>query len=321
MSIKSLFTLIDLKSGKKAGDKDIPSALAIAIGNFDGVHLGHKRLISAAVQMAEGFRSNGENVRSGVFCFSAPPADHLMSAPPRHICTLERKLEIAGELGARYALVGDFAALRNMNETEFIDFLKNECKCRAIVCGFNFKFGKGGKGNPETLKSNFGESALVIDAVTTENGVPISSSRIRELLINGDVEKANSLLGHAFSLDGEVLHGKELGRRLGMPTLNQNFSEKALIPKTGIYVSASIIDGKRHPAVTNIGTRPTVEQNGRINAETHLIDYEGELYGKKIRTELLHRLRDEKKFSSEEELRAAVALDVSSAKEYFKKKG
>ncbi|MBE6538417.1 MAG: bifunctional riboflavin kinase/FAD synthetase [Ruminococcaceae bacterium] len=319
MSLSGILTFINLKSGKET--KEIPSSLALAIGNFDGVHLGHKRLVSAAVEISKKLRTKGENVLSGVFCFSAPPADFLMSSPPPHICTLDRKLEVMAELGADYAVIADFANLCNMEKEDFVSFLRTECKCHSIICGFNFKFGKGGKGDSQTLKAFFGDDALVIDAVTTDDGVPISSSRIRDLVSNGEIEKANSLLGHAFSVEGEVVHGKELGRRLGIPTINQNFSQKSLIPKRGIYVSLAVVDGVRYPAVTNIGKRPTVEEIGKTNCETHLLDFDGELYGKKIRTELLHRIRDEKRFATEDELMEAITGDVLAAREYFKKNG
>lgn len=306
---------IDLLKGERCDG--VPCELVLAIGNFDGVHLGHKSLLERAVSISAELSHRGENTESGVFCFSVPPADYLMEDPPRHISSLEGKLRAFAELGMRYAVIAGFEHLRDVSAKDFIEVLKNECACRAIVCGFNFRFGRGGEGNAELLKSFFGEWAMVVDAVTTDDGVPISSSRIRGLLENGDLEMANQLLGHPFTIEGSVIHGKALGRQMGLPTINQNFAEMTLIPRRGIYVSRANVGGKSFSAVTNIGSRPTVENDGRINCETHLMDFCGELYGEKISVELLCRLRDEKKFPSESALKAAIEGDIISARRYF----
>ncbi len=307
--------LISGESGRKA-----PCGLVIAIGNFDGVHLGHRKLIETAVNTAQGLKAAGEEVEGGVFCFSEPPADYLFESPPAHICSLEKKLEIFRELGAKYAVIGDFSRLKDVEAEDFCELLENECNCRGIVCGFNFRFGRGRKGNSQTLKNIFGVKAEIIEAITTDDGMPVSSSRIRALIKEGDIVPANRLLGHPFSIEGAVLHGKALGRQLGLPTVNQNFMKNTLVPKNGIYVSAVISGGKRFPAVTNIGFRPTVEEQGKLNCETHLLDFEGELYGEKISVELLCRLRDEKKFASEAELKAAIEGDIQMARKYFSEK-
>lgn len=318
MSDNSLLTFIDLRSGEVADGGSV-GPLVLAIGNFDGVHRGHKSLIEKAVFVADKMSADGGAVFGGVFCFSEPPADVLMKSPPPHICSRGKKLELFAAIGARYAVVGDFSALKDMEAEDFIAWLKDRCGCRAIVCGFNFRFGKDGKGNAELLKCLFGDRAFVMDAFTCEDGIPISSSRIRTLVEAGEIERANELLGHPFSVSGRVLHGKELGRRLGLPTVNQNFGERALIPKRGIYVTSAHVGGERYMAVTNVGSRPTVESGGSINCETHLLDFEGDLYGEDITVEFHSRLRDEKKFSCEEELRRAICGDVLSAREYFEK--
>jgi riboflavin kinase/FMN adenylyltransferase len=318
MSGSDLITFTDLKSGKRLERDEIPS-LVLATGNFDGVHLGHKALINKAVAVSREMTASGELTESGVFCFRTSPSDLLSDSPPPHICSHEEKLGLFRSLGVRYAVVGDFSRMRDIEFDTFIDFLKSECLCRAIVCGFNFRFGCGGRGSYEDLIKSFGDNAFVIDAVRSEDGIPISSSRIRSMVLCGDVEGAARLLGHFFFLSGKVFHGKALGRRLGLPTVNQNFDDGALIPKKGIYVTSVNIDGRQYAGVTNIGTRPTVENTDRINCETHLLDFDGDLYEKDITVEFRRRLRDEKKFSSEEELRNAIENDVLSAREYFAK--
>lgn len=292
--------------------------LVLAIGNFDGVHLGHKQLICGAVSLTKELSEKGEKVGSGVFCFDLPPADILMDAPPPHITTLEEKLDIFASLGAEYAVICDFSKVKDTEAEDFIKILKEKCFCRAIMCGFNFRFGKMGKGNPDMLtkKEFFGEDAYVIDAVM-DGGLPISSSRIRKAVIEGNIEEANRLLGHPLTIQGKVIHGKALGRNLGLPTVNQNFDKNALIPKSGIYVSSVSIGNKSLIAVTNIGKRPTFEESHIINCETHIIDFEGDLYGEKISTLLYKRIRDEKRFSSSECLIKGIEKDIATAKKYF----
>lgn len=295
-------------------------ALALAVGNFDGVHLGHRRLVMEASEQAAKLSAEFERAECGVFCFSEPPADYLSTNPPPHIYTFEKKLELLNMAGAKYAVVGDFESLRYLSAKDFAVLLRDSCHCRAVSCGFNFRFGQGGTGGEKELREVFGDMVTVLDAVRSEDGIPISSSRIRSLLLEGDIEKANSFLGNPFTIEGEVIHGKALGRRLGLPTLNQNFGNKMLIPKTGIYVSRVIVGSRSYRAVTNIGTRPTFEESGKINCETHLLDFDGELYGEKIAVELFSRLRGEKKFASEKELCDTIENDMRMAHKYFEEK-
>ncbi|MBR3965942.1 MAG: bifunctional riboflavin kinase/FAD synthetase [Clostridia bacterium] len=317
MSNESFLKFVSLGGGKEADMSSLPP-LVLAIGNFDGVHLGHKRLIKGAVSFAEQLNSNGKKAASGVFCFSVPPADLLMKSPPPHITTLDAKLKIFASLGAEYAVICDFASVKDMEAEDFIGILKDKCSCISIVCGFNFRFGKNGLGTPDMLKKSefFGENAFVFDAVSDDKGA-ISSSRIRKAVSDGDIELSNRLLGHPFSISGKVIHGKALGRSLGLPTVNQSFDENSLIPQKGIYVSSVIIDGERFSAVTNIGKRPTFEDGDTVNCETHIIDFEGDLYEKDISVRLHKKIRDEKKFSSPEELVRAIEQDIKTAKNYF----
>ena len=300
---------IDLEKGALTDRSDTP--LVLALGNFDGVHLGHKTLITKASEAAKTM-----SCAAGIFCFEKPPCDFLSSEPPKRICTLDQKLSLAKKCGARFAVLGDFPALRDLSPKEFIDLLKTEVNCVAVVCGYNFHFGKGGRGTYEDLKNAFGDRAILIGRVTC-NGEEISSTKIRRLLLDGDVESANRLLGHPYSITGKVVRGKQLGRTLGLPTVNQFFSEELLIPKNGIYASSCKIDGVTYRAVSNVGLRPTVEDSDRINCETHIIGYSGDLYGRELRVEFFARLRGERKFASVEELQAAINGDVAHSNEYF----
>ncbi len=300
---------IDLEKGAQTDRSDTP--LVLALGNFDGVHLGHKTLIAKAAQSAKSMSAT-----AGIFCFEKPPCDFLSPEPPKRICTLEQKLDLAKKCGARVAVLGDFPALRDLSPQEFIDLLKNEINCASVVCGYNFRFGKGGCGTYEDFKKAFGERAILVERVTYD-GEEISSTKIRGLLLCGDVEKANRLLGHPYSVTGKVVHGKQLGRTLGLPTVNQFFSDELLIPKNGIYASSCKIDGITYRAVSNVGLRPTVEDSDKINCETHIIGYSGDLYGRELRVEFFSRLRGERKFASVEELQSAINGDVAHSNEYF----
>ncbi len=300
---------IDLEKGAQTDISDTP--LVLALGNFDGVHLGHKTLIAKAAQAARDMSAKG-----GIFCFEKPPCDFLSPEPPKRICTLDQKLELAEKCGAKVAVLGDFPALRDLSPQEFVELLKKEVNCIAVVCGYNFRFGQGGNGGYSDLEKAFGERAILVDKVTLD-GEEVSSTKIRGLLLDGDVEKANRLLGHPYSVTGKVVRGKQLGRTLGLPTVNQFFSEELLIPKNGIYASSCKIDGVTYRAVSNVGLRPTVEDADRINCETHIIGYSGDLYGRELRVEFFTRLRPERKFASVEELREAINGDVAKSNEYL----
>ncbi len=314
--LSSKLTFISLADGREYSLP--PFSYAAAIGNFDGVHRGHRCLIERAVTMADRLSAQcGEEVKSGVFCFSSPPSDFLSNDPPRHISTLSDKLELFGKIGADFAIVADFEAIRHLTAENFISLLKDECNCKGMICGFNFRFAKGGMGNAELLASSFGENGCIIPPVLCDRGEPVSSSRIRALIADGEVAEANKLLGHPFTVKGTVKHGKALGRQWGIPTVNLDFGEKSLLPGKGIYISSVSVGGRSYPAVTNVGTRPTVEDSGRINCETHLTDFSGELYGEDITVELLLKIRDEKKFASEEELAEAIRKDVAASRNYF----
>ncbi|MBQ2377214.1 MAG: bifunctional riboflavin kinase/FAD synthetase [Clostridia bacterium] len=300
---------IDLEKGAQTDISDTP--LVLALGNFDGVHLGHKTLITKAAEVAKTMSAT-----AGIFCFEKPPCDFLSPEPPKRICTLDQKLILARKCGAMTAVLGDFPALRDLSPKEFTDLLKNEVNCTTVVCGYNFRFGRNGNGTYEDLKEAFGDRAILIDRVTC-GGEEISSTKIRGLLLEGNVEMANRLLGHPYSVTGKVVRGKQLGRTLGLPTVNQFFSEELLIPKNGIYASSCKIDGITYRAVSNVGLRPTVENSDRINCETHIIGYSGDLYGRDLRVEFFARLRGERKFASVEELQAAINGDVANSNEYF----
>ena len=293
--------------------------MVLCLGHFDGVHRGHAALIEATKRQAEALRAEIPDVRAGAWCFAVSPRRHLGGERQTQITSLREKLDLMADLGLDYACLGEFELLRNMSPEVFIeDILKRECRCVSVVCGFNHRFGKGGMGKPADLQEAFGERALILSPVNDMGqGVVISSSRIRSLLAEGRMEEAVCLLGHPFVLRAPVMHGKALGRTIGLPTVNQNFPAGHLIPAHGIYATRVRIGKRSYIGVTNVGRRPTVQDGDRVNCETHILDFNGSLYGEVISVEFYRKLRDEKKFDGLPSLMEAIRADAEAARTFF----
>lgn len=309
-----MITVIDLKSMKEIAP---PTATVLCLGNFDGIHLGHRRLIEATLAVKHSYAAARENLLAGAWFFRAPPSEILSDTPVPQIMTLEEKLAKFAALGLDLAYLADFSEMRELSPSAFVnDVLKKRCNCVFAVCGFNFHFAHKGSGNAELLTELMEGNARVVDCLSVD-GEAVSSSRIRTLLQKGDVTTAEKLLGGGYSLSAPVLHGKKLGREMGVPTINQVFSHKAVIPKNGIYVTSTVIDGKQYPSVSNVGVRPSVEMAGTVNCETHIIGFDGDLYGKTVSVIFKVRLRDEQTFPSLPALTAQIKRDVEATKIYY----
>jgi len=291
----------------------LPKGAAVALGNFDGVHRGHQRLFDTARKLCEerGFSCSA----AWTFTTLAKP---VFSAPC--ITDMEAKLSLFAAYGLDYAVFEEFERVKDLSSREFVsDYLTKKLAIGCAVCGFNFRFGKGGMGDAallrELLESN-GSSCRVLSAVIRRNRI-ISSSAVREAIIEGDMDGAYDLLGHAFSISFPVVRGNQLGRTIGIPTINQAFPEGHIIPKKGIYACTCYVGGEIFLGVANVGTRPTVSDSERINCETHIINYNGLLYGKEIKVEFYKRLRDEIRFSSLEALKAQISEDIQNTLDFF----
>ena len=302
-------TCISLKTGKEI---PMPTETVICLGNFDGVHRGHRALIEAARKMRD---RDFPNAVCGVFCFRELSSDVLLKRPPEHLTTPDERLRLIGEARADVAVLADFADVRNLSPERFAEeILKNGCGCVAAICGFNYRFGKNAVGTPETLRKLLGAPVSVCEAVM-DGEEPVSATRIRAALKEGRVEDAARMMGHPYTVEGTVRHGKALGRRLGFPTVNQSFAPCALVPKFGVYATDCLVNGKRYRGVTNVGVRPTVDNpNAPANCETYLIGCNGDLYGTTVRVSFLTFLRPEMAFPSEEALREQIARDAETAK-------
>ena len=271
---------------------------AVALGNFDGVHIGHRRLFDAL----------GDDAPRAVFTFADLRRDGL-------ICTLAERLSLIRAQGVRYALVADFADVRAMSAADFIGYLCGTLGARRLVCGYNFTFGAGGAGTADDLSRlarEHGAEATVVAPVTL-GGEPVSSSRVRELIAAGDMPGAAALLGRPYGFASEVVHGRELGRTMGYPTVNQLLPAELAAPRFGVYASRCAFRGVTRDGVTNVGVRPTVGGDA-LTVETHMFDCDDQLYGEQVRVELTAFIRPERRFASVDELFAQVARDADSAR-------
>ena len=285
----------------------------LCLGNFDGVHYAHRSLLREAKKLQ---KEKMPNARVGVFCFEKLSTDFLSPNPPKHLTTLEQKLKYFADEGMDFAYVADFPSIQALSPEAFVnDVLITQCHCKAVVCGYNHRFGKGGTGTHRLLQAFFSkETAIATDPVQL-GGAPVSSTRIRQLLTQGKVREANELLTVPFSISAPVEHGKGLGRHLGAPTFNQTPPKEILIPARGVYLTRCTIDDQEYYGLTNIGTRPTVNIDAEVNMETHLLHFDGDLYQKELRIEFLDYIRPEQRFESKEALQKQIQQDIKAVEE------
>lgn len=290
----------------------------IALGFFDGVHLGHAALLRLTRR-----RADEMGIPAAVLTFDTHPDTLVYHQPVPLINTLEDRTYLLKEkFSMDEVILAHFdRAMMEMPWEAFVDdYLLGELGAKHVVCGHDFSFGYRGQGTPDKLRrlcAQRGVGVNVVDKVSL-GGITVSSTHIRQLIRQGDMEAAAQMLGHRHFLSGEVLHGKELGRRLGFPTANLALPEGLIAPAYGVYATlVTLPDGSAHPAVTNVGVRPTVhDQLGRL-VEAWILDCTAELYGQKIRVEFFTRLRGEKKFDSLEALREEVLRNADETRAYF----
>jgi riboflavin kinase / FMN adenylyltransferase len=302
-----------LQSGE-AGVAAIRGA-SIAIGNLDGVHLGHRALLAAAREEAQLCAGP-----AAAFTFEPHPAKVLSpDMAPRLLTTLSRKLELIAESGLDATLIQTFdRTFAARSAREFVDgVLLRDLGVRAVVVGEDFSFGRGRSGSVRELQSWLPEGGARLRVVSQERfeGIPISSTRIREMLHEGHVEGAARLLGRPFDLDGTVVSGMGRGAKIGWPTANVQ-SENELLPQNGVYAVRVRFDGVELPGAANIGRKPTFGEGSALTVEVHLIGHsDGSLLGRRLRVIFIARLRDEMRFPSVDALKAQIGRDVERARE------
>jgi riboflavin kinase/FMN adenylyltransferase len=293
---------------------DVPpqrAGRALALGTFDGVHRGHRRVIGSALE-----RARERGLTSTVVTFDPHPLKVLRpDDPPRLLTTTDRKIELVGRLGADELLAIPFTPeLSRQSAEEFCDqVLVGILGARSVSVGENFRFGHRAAGDASVLQAQPQFETDVVELVA-DGGEPISSSRIRRLIEEGDVAAAATLLDSPYALDGPVVEGDRRGRELDMPTANIDPPADVVVPANGIYAGFARATGLPDTAAAiSIGVRPTFESAGPRLVEAHLIGFDGDLYGKVLQLELLERLRDETRFESADELVDQMRKDVQQA--------
>ena len=273
--------------------------LAAALGSFDGLHLGHRQVIGNTLSVP--------GLRPAVITFQQNPSVSLQKKPVPLLTTNEQKLALLEEMGVEVVYLLPFDRIRDMEPEDFVEALYRVCRVRALSCGFNFRFGKNGRGDAGLLKELCREKGIELSVTPPVSvaGETVSSTRIRACLEQGDVQQAGQLLGRPFGYDFEVTHGRQLGRTWGTPTINQPFPAGYVLPRFGVYASLVEVEGQKYYGVTNIGVKPTVGSDCALS-ETWIPEFSGDLYGKKVPVELLDFIRPERKFDSLDQLKNEI---------------
>ncbi len=301
----------------KLPEKIKKQGTAVALGYFDGIHLGHQAVLSTALRYAK-----EEKLVPIIMLFDIHPRKLISGVIPPMLTSEEKKREMLTEMG--FTVVEfNFREAMDYSPNEFIErILIDSLNARVVSCGFDYHYGKGGKGNAATLHAELKKRGIRVFAkepILLGDEV-ISSTMIRGLIAKGEIEKANTMLGHCFSYDFTVRKGDGLGRVLGFPTINQFFPQDFIVPKYGVYASKVFFENKWYPAVTNVGIRPTVAK-ASMRSETCILDFSADLYGKNVEVCLLKFIRDEKKFASLEELSAQIEKDIIKARSIYNEVG
>lgn len=293
----------------------IDEKTAITIGKFDGVHLGHRALLDAVME------KKNEGLKAAVLTFEPSPAVFLGFSDGKQLTTKEEKRRILKEIGVDYLIEFPMNAVTACTKPEcFIkEYMHEKMNAAYVVAGSDLSFGDKGAGNfmlLNDLAQEFCYEPVMIEKVCMDGEV-ISSTRIRTLVEAGKIKTANRYLGESYSLIGKVRQGRQLGRTLGMPTINLYPEADKILPPNGVYFSGVTTEKETFFGITNIGVKPTVQEKNEINVETFLYDFEGDLYGEWVRVTLEDFRRPEKKFDSLDALQDGIANDIAAGREYF----
>lgn len=299
--------------------KDIDETV-VALGNFDGVHKGHQQIIERTVKSAQ-----AAGLRSAVFTFSNHTSTLLENVPPvKNILYAEEKAKIIESMGVDYMFNIPFTKeILMMSPEAFIDeILIKKFRIREAYCGFNYSFGYKASGTPEVLMHEGLEKGFGIHVQEPYkiDDVVVSSTYIRGLIEEGDMEKCARFMGRLYEIGGEVVVGNKLGRTIGFPTSNIMIDESMVSPPNGVYITYCTYNGIKYPSVTNVGVKPTIGKYHK-NVETHIFNFDKELYGKNIYVEFVKCTRPERKFDSVEELSRQIEQDCIMAKAYHRERG
>lgn len=290
----------------------------IALGFFDGVHNGHGQLMKAVTAAA-----NRTGAVASAFTFDRSPTAVITGQPVPLISSVEDRIWLMRHYyGIQEVVVASFDAMQRMDWEDFItQYLIRDLGVVHVVAGHDFHFGYMGKGNPQRLKEKCAQLRIGCDIIgtVTQDGITISSTYIRTLIAQGEMERANQFLGHPHTLTNRVAHGKHIGSSaLGFPTVNLSIPDQVIVPAFGVYATKVHFNGHSFMAVTNVGVRPTIQDNdGRVTVEGFILDFSGDLYGQEVRMEFYKRLRGEQKFPSIQALAQEIGRNAQQTQEYF----
>ncbi|MGP1405342.1 bifunctional riboflavin kinase/FAD synthetase [Filifactor alocis] len=287
----------------------ISEETVVTIGNFDGLHRGHLKLMERTLEI-----SKQKNLKSVVFTYENHPLEYVLKKKVEKLFTNRERDAKLKELGIDTILSVPFdEEIMGMSTNDFIqEILIDKLHTKYLVLGEDAHFGKGREGSAECIQSVGSQLGLTVEIIPLffEDGVRISSSYIRQLIKKGKVDVAKEYLGRMFAITGEVIHGKENGRKLGFPTANISYDEHTVLPALGVYNTIVEYHGKHYIGATSVGYNPTISLlNNRISLEVHILDFEKEIYGEEITVRFISKIRDEMKFNSLEELKNQISKD------------
>lgn len=302
--------ILDITKSKDA----FKNKTAVTMGIFDGVHRGHQAVINTACE----FKKQGLDVV--LFTFKTDTVTTKGRGFIEMLLSDDLKKERFDKLGVDNIYSPAFDEMKNMTSAQFVEqVLYKKLNAEVVVCGEDFRFGKGAKGDAEKLKllcEKYQIKTVIVKQAKYE-GRKISSSDIRDCIRCGEIKRANEMLGYNYYYKLPVLHGNKIGRTLDFPTINQEITKGYILPLFGVYITRTKIDGKWHNSISNIGVKPTFEERSAPLIETNILDFEGDIYGQVVEVELICFLRPERKFESVDELKRQVKSDINKTREFF----
>ncbi len=284
--------------------------IAAALGYFDGLHLGHQKIIS---------QTKVAGYKRGVITFKNQPAVFItQSKKPSRLLSTEDKISMLEELGTEYLFLFEFTEnVKNMSKDDFIKIFLKKFNVRYAVAGFNFNFGRNKEGDINYFKKACKAEGIIpkVIAPVKYRGNVISSTLIRQSLYKGEVSAAAKMLGRPFYLKGKVIRGKKLGRLIGFPTANIEVADDIIVPKWGVYETNVVFNGQNFKSITNVGNNPTIHGD-HLRIETNILDFDKDIYGQEIKIEFIHHIRDEKKFDDIMQLMKQIQSDIKAIKRH-----